>query len=559
MLNALLLAVLAAMGVADLATLTSRPIGAFGIVVWAIGWLALAAWAGAGLVRTVRDVVVRRTSYLTLAAAALVVVTVFAHVGDPCSLHHESTQELAQALSQWRDTPDRGFLGTALFGYPSRQFIVPALPSLLLGRSLFSLHLGFAACLLITLTIFARGLLDRFGGERDGDLLAATVLTLIPHLYFFNHFMSFFEQSILPFLFGLAVVGIALSIGDRSTRGLPWLLGIASLMLVHCYTPALALFGLVEAALVLLALSRPPAGWGGRATPLLIAAFGALSFAASLRYRGDLILFGDKSVGELWADLELAIRHVLVVPLGADNLVSNFLLFAVVLTVAAGLAFAAGWRGFAVAAWVCGVFVASIVSQGFCFYAIPMRVHRTLVAFPVLFALMATLWRTRVSSWSESRKVLALTAALGLGIGLAYQSIYLAQRDSPRNAVFLEWLQPGLAEAAPAGAVALFMELPRGDGRFENLADFTQYLLPSIRQTVPIRESAGCAAVLQSLADQPDLVPVVARTSLPPWEPCLTAWPAHPLGTFSFAGDAETTLYRLDRPTPEPAPVLHSP
>ncbi len=264
MLTVLIVALFLALPAADLAALAHPPLGAAGMVLWGLAWLALAAWAVASLGRTVRDVARRRPGALSLAAAVFLAAMVLVRVGDVASIHHETTQELAQTLDQLRNAPDRGFTGTALFGYPARQFLVPALPSLLLGRSALALHLGTAIVFLIALAIFVRGLLDRFGDTWDGDLLVATVLTFVPHIYFFNHFMLFFEQSIFPFLSGMIVVGIALSLDERSPRWLPWLLGIANLTLIHGYTPGLAPFLLVEVALVVVAVTRRPAWVGGR-------------------------------------------------------------------------------------------------------------------------------------------------------------------------------------------------------------------------------------------------------------------------------------------------------
>jgi hypothetical protein len=558
-LTVLIVALFLALPVADLATLAHPPLGVVGMVLWGLAWLALAAWAVASLGRTVRDVARRRPGALSLAAAVFLAAMVLVRVGDVASVHHETTQEIAQTLDQLRNAPDRGFTGTALFGYPARQFLVPALPSLLLGRSALALHLGTAIVFLVALAIFVRGLLDRFGDTRDGDLLVATVLTFVPHIYFFNHFMLFFEQSIFPFLSGMIVVGIALSLDERSPRCLPWLLGIANLTLIHGYTPGLASFLLVEAALVVVAVTRRPAWAGSRPALLAIAGWSAVSLAASLAYRHDLLFGGDKGLAELLADLLLALRHVVVVPFGPENFVSAYLLGFVLVTLAAALAFAAGWRGFAVAGWACAVFLAAVVSKGFSWYEIPMRVHRATVAFPVVLALMACLWRLRIAHWSESRKALLVVAALSLPIGLAFQAEFLRRCEPLLNNVFLEWLRPTLPAETKSVGAGLYLELPEGDTRLENLWDFSQYFEPRLRHTFGVRDQGACDGLLAQLRDEPELVVLVARTADPPWHRCLANWPAQAVGTFEHGGGRPVTIYRLDRPAEDSVSVLHSP
>jgi hypothetical protein len=530
------------------------------MALWALAWLILAAWGVSCLLRTVRDVSRRRPGALTLGVALLLSCVVLSQVPKVAAIHHETTQELTQVLEQLQNDPGRGYTGTALFGYPARQFLIQALPSLVLGRSVVALHLGCAVTFLIALAIFARGLLDRFGDTWDGDLLAATVLTFLPHIFYFNHFMLYFEQSIYPFLFGMIAIGIALSLDRESPRFLPWLLGLANLALIHCYTPGLAMFVLVELALLVVAYSGTPSWVGSRSTPLVIAIVSAMSFAASLGYRHDLTFKGDKSLPALWEDLVLTLHHATVIPLDyGRSFVSPFFLGAVLLTLGVALAFAVGWRGFAVAAWACSVFVAAVVSQGYSWYEIPMRIHRAIVAFPAVLAMMAFLMQAMLAGWAPRRRVLAITAAISLPIGLLFQSAFLARREPLLNNVFLEWLQPRLPADATSAGVGLYFELPEGDARFENLWDFSQYFEPRVRQTFSVRDQGACNTIQEQARNNPELVVIVARTAASPWYACQPGWPERMLATYIPGDGAPVTLYRLDHPTTVPSPTLDSP
>ncbi|MBR2766416.1 MAG: hypothetical protein IKE03_10615, partial [Blautia sp.] len=65
-------------------------------------------------------------------------------------INPDAATQLAAGLDALEE-PDWNYTGNAFLGYPSRQYVLAALPSLLFGRSVFSMHLGFAIPFLVSL------------------------------------------------------------------------------------------------------------------------------------------------------------------------------------------------------------------------------------------------------------------------------------------------------------------------------------------------------------------------------------------------------------------------
>ena len=71
---------------------------------------------------------------------------VFYRLGDiyHLQINYESAQELASFLKDNIHKSDWGYTEAAFVGYPARQFILVAIPSLLFGNEMFWLQFGYA-------------------------------------------------------------------------------------------------------------------------------------------------------------------------------------------------------------------------------------------------------------------------------------------------------------------------------------------------------------------------------------------------------------------------------
>jgi len=549
---------LAALLVLDVAALLWAPLGRVGVVLWCASWLALAVHAAGCLRRTVADARATGQGWVTLAVMAGLAALAFAGTLDSRLVHFETCHEIGCAVGHFAGDPGWGYNRTCLFNYPARQFIVPALPTLLLGRSGFALTFGSFLYLLVALPIFARGLLDELAGRRHADLVTALVLTFPLHLRYFNHFMFAYEESIYPFLHAMIFAGLALQLRRRADPALLLLAGLGMLHMVWGYTTSLALFGLALAWLVHRLAAGPRRSQLERRAAMLVLAVTASSFALSWLVRADFHAFGGRSAGELAADVAEAVRHIFLAPPGASSAFMSPFLYPFVLAALLGaFALLDGWRGLAVGAWALGVLLAAVILHGYWYYHVPLRVHRWLVALPLLFALLATFAGRLRAAPGWSRRLLSALLAASIVTGGLFHHAYVWRRPPSRQLALIGFLRGRVPAGAPAGSLVLVSELldldePVRNG-YANLWQFLMYFLPALDGTPVATEESACPTVRERVAAARAptvllLAPADRRAS--------ACWPTaglEPAGRFRFGGDPPLLLYRLTLPaTPAP-------
>lgn len=553
MIPALLAVLFVTVVLLDAAVMAVPGLGGAGVLAWLALWAALAGYGLASALSLLIGARRRLAALLPLAAVALVFSGVAMRLADPRVLHHETTQEIGCALRKLTSSPSSGYADTCLFGYPTRQHLLPALPSLALGRTQTALHLGSAAYLLLALLIFGRGLAARFEERHDGPLLAASGVVLLTHFYFFHHFMLAFEQSVYPMLFTMIAAGIALAFERRPATSTVWLAGLALLVLVHSYTPALATVGLGGLWLVSTARRRDlPAPQRRSALVVLIGTLSSLGL--SLAYRSEQFADGSRSLAQLAGDFREAGHHLLVRPVALETFTTAMAAGALVFAVAVFLAGAAGWRGAAVAAWVVGVFVAALAMRGYTWYAVHFRLHRALVAAPVLVVLALEAWRRWAPDSRRGRVLLLGVIVVAAAAGLSLQNLVLTTRGEGRQAAFVAWWR-GLAPVPPGTPAELYVLPVEHEGGLVNIDDFLQYFEPAVRSRGLLGES-DCAQLRERLARQEAAAPVLALTpSLLALQHCGGVEMPRPLATFSFGGDTPLMLVELaGRPDRQAAP-----
>lgn len=165
-------------------------------------------------------------------------------------INPDATQQVAAGLSSFSHA-DWNYTGTAFLGYANRQYIIAALPAVLFGRSITTLHLGFAYPFLIGLTVLFLELRTWMKQEGQSEALALLpVYGLLAFPFITEYFLNF-EQAITPV--ALTMMGIALFL--RLYRK-PDILSFLCLSYVGClfcnsYTPVIASLGLLLCFLVL--------------------------------------------------------------------------------------------------------------------------------------------------------------------------------------------------------------------------------------------------------------------------------------------------------------------
>lgn len=164
----------------------------------------------------------------------------------------DATQQMAAGVSSFQQT-DWNFTGSAFLGYPNRQYLIAAIPELIFGRSIFTLHLGFALPFFMGLIMMYRGLREwcKESGVSNKVALVA-VYAVLAFRFVAEYFMNF-EQAITPISLTMIVIGFLLKFVIKpSCIDLMLMVWLGSFC-AGSYTPVLASLGLLLVFLVLYA------------------------------------------------------------------------------------------------------------------------------------------------------------------------------------------------------------------------------------------------------------------------------------------------------------------
>ena len=181
-------------------------------------------------------------------------IMVFYRLGDMYHLqiNYESAKQLASFLTFNIHHPDWGYTGNAFVGYPARQFIIVAIPSLLFGNEVFWLQFGYAMLFYSGVLCFFLGVRHYFATKQHGELWAlVTVLSCFTFPYLM-HYLYEMEQILLPIALVMHALGWFLLSLEKLTASrvviLAWICGL----LGTSYTPALAAWMLFQGFFFLL-------------------------------------------------------------------------------------------------------------------------------------------------------------------------------------------------------------------------------------------------------------------------------------------------------------------
>jgi hypothetical protein len=452
------------------------------------------------------------------------------NVDSARSFSGETAREIGCTVQTLNGGGNLGFHSTCLFGYPLRQFLLPALPTLIFGTSLLNLNLLGGAYFLLGTIIFAGGVIRNFRSAYMGNLIAALLLSVFLQVYFWNHFYLLFEQSIFPLSFTLILGGLVLYYRVGDARALP-LIGIVLLWLIGAYTPALAVYGLALGGLGYLALSRRQ----DAESLLLIMALTFASLLVSLGYRHDINI-GAGSNPALGSDLWQGLQHLVYQNQGVPW-TTPLLVLPLIAFVALALAWQWGPLSFAVAAWVVAVFVFAVAAHGYAVYSVDFRLHRALVVVPVLITTGALLLRRR--RLARLRSALEVLLLVSLVVGVKYHLDYRQSVSPPPGLPFVTWLRDLVPDEGTQSAPLTMTWMPNGNQDLSGATDALVYYSPHL-QTVflaPEQVGPGCPGLkgLRGL--------ILAQTSAP----CFgTLQEEARTGLIHYLGTYPTTTMRLD-------------
>jgi hypothetical protein len=364
-------------------------------------FLASRLWLASGLTCLLGTVVLfvrllyadlKERNWLTLLFPVLLAVILGVSISYPgrSVIGQDATQQLAAGLLSF-DQPGWNYTGKAFLGYPNRQYVLAALPSLIFGRSEMSLRLGFALPFYAGLTIFWIGLRRWSSALRYGDLAAIAMTAAVLAFPYVTEYYLYSEQTLLPVCFTLQIIGWLLIWLRQPSLPVSLALAWSGTMLIHCYTPALAGVGL----LILLLLGI---GWnqlrqrkidaantwtGGASVAMaaLVAGYLILSFASGRSDRVTLLRSLDPGIL-----LSAAKTGLLIALTNRPAVYAGLLLPVVLIYLAGSLAGLFKWLHAAIALWLLAVVVLSQVLQGYAIYPPQISFSRTLITVPVLCA-----------------------------------------------------------------------------------------------------------------------------------------------------------------------------
>lgn len=197
----------------------------------------------------------RKKAWLSIIGFGILFVVFCSYIGNMSysDVNADAAQQIAAGLSSF-EVSDHNYTGVAFLGYANRQYVLAAIPALLLGRSIFTLHLGFAFPFLFGLVILYLELRMWLKENELREEFALVPLYAFPAFRFITEYYMNFEQAITPV--ALTMIGIALFLRLVRKNDLLTFIALAWVGCFACdsYTPILASLGLLLCFYVLYAM-----------------------------------------------------------------------------------------------------------------------------------------------------------------------------------------------------------------------------------------------------------------------------------------------------------------
>ena len=146
---------------------------------------------------------------------------------------------------------DWNYTGGAFLGYANRQYLLNAIPALLFGRSIWTLHMGYAGLFLIGINMLYMEFREQVKRYELNESLALVPCYAVLAFRFIGEYYLNFEQTITPV--ALTMMGIALFLRLCRKMNVVTVVALTWVGCFYCdtYTPAVASLGLLLCFLVL--------------------------------------------------------------------------------------------------------------------------------------------------------------------------------------------------------------------------------------------------------------------------------------------------------------------
>jgi hypothetical protein len=428
-------------------------------------------------------------------------------------INDEGLQEIVSALYVMGHFKDLGLFKLGFLGYPARQFLLAAEPTVIFGRNLVDLRLGFGGLYLISylafLTAVWRYLVAR--AVVRPMLVASLAAVSISLGNYALLYARLFEQTMVPLTFSLLFMAGILVFLERPGRvaslWMAWTLG----QMAYSYTPSLAVWSLGVLLLVYM-------GWAHfkslRAVFAEIVIYGTVALSISVHIlERDKILDQRLVVGEFatltvndWVHRIGAGFHAV---LGLEeSVLPPPLLLGIIFVLFHSLK-KKEFRVLLICLWATACIVASLVFRGYCWRLPEFDVHRSMIILPPLsLALVMYLAANKEALLNErNERVVGGLMACGV-VMMLLSSVYLPLlHRTPR--AFDPWAQTDTEEAtmlviehALPGAKTVYIAPGIDNALKETLGYFSPDTV-TVNETPPAGEHERNVYVITYLSNDP--------------------------------------------------------
>ncbi len=425
--------------------------------------------------------------YLAALVAPIVLVLVGVTGYVHTQINDEAIQQVAAGLGLLKSRRDLGLFSSGFVGYPARQYLLAALPSLLLGRGLVTLRIGFGGLFLIGYLSFVSSL-RRYLAPRKPEaamLLAALAGALVALGSYPLLYARLFEQTTVPLAAILLFLAGTLRLADRpDPLGGLWVLWSVGFM-PYAYTPALAAWAFCMGVLVYLVFTG-----SGASRPIFGAAlvYGAAALAVSslaqvhANLASGRFSFGvtSDSGNDNWL---YRLSNGLHAAFGLDESLVPAPLALGILFVLIDSLRRRDYRILSVCAWALATVALSLLMRGYWRRVPEFDIQRAMVILPplslALVVYAASLWPPITGGYERAFRIAAASAVLFMLLNASYLPLI---RRAPRAYVPFAvtdkeeatMLVVGVA-GGPARTVYVLPPL------FIHLEDTLQYFSPATR------------------------------------------------------------------------------
>lgn len=420
-----------------------------------------------------------QTNHKVFLYVAWVIMFVFIIYNAPknSNISYETTQEAACSLKLLRESENKGFQQSCFLGYPARQYLMLVLPSIFFKPSLVSLNIGGSLYFLAAQFFWGVGLYHYFKRRSNyPSFFSALGILLLLHFFYFNHFLFHcFEQSQFPLSLSMAFWGIYLwKISDSQKWHLP-LLGLLLLFIVQSYTPSLAFFFL--AVLLLLNLYKYKES---KKLILIVIIGGLASLFFSFTFRSDIKLVSKdhSNLSFLFNEGWLLVKHLFWKAQGFSDYSS--IIGKIVLAMAFfSPFFDRSKKSILLVLWVILTMFVATISQGYSFYGLDMRAHRSTVILPTAIILALISFQFVLKKIKINSLILSIIFIIIASSGLWYGQSYLLTKTYHHHLYLLNYLQENISGISES---ELIIFTDQSNKNFISLNDSLKYFFPHLKK-----------------------------------------------------------------------------